>query len=103
MAVRGKGSIINMSSIASSVKGLPARFAYGTTKAAVIGMTKALAVDLVEKGIRVNCVCPGTVDTPSWRLDRIPLDIVVTLRLNFSPSEQGYKRTVILNRQRETS
>ncbi len=66
MASRGRGSVINMSSVASSLKGLPNRFAYGTTKAAVVGMTKALAVDLVSKGVRVNCVLPGTVETPSW-------------------------------------
>ncbi len=66
MASRGRGSVINMSSVASSLKGLPNRFAYGTTKAAVVGMTKALAVDLVSEGVRVNCVLPGTVETPSW-------------------------------------
>ncbi len=68
MRDRGKGgAIINMSSVASSKRGLPNRFAYGATKAAVIGMTKALAVDLVGFGIRVNAVLPGTVDTESWR------------------------------------
>lgn len=70
MLVKGKGSIINMSSIASSVRGLPNRLAYGTTKAAVIGFTKALAADYVKHGIRCNAVCPGTVDTPSLQ-DRI--------------------------------
>jgi 2-keto-3-deoxy-L-fuconate dehydrogenase len=65
MLKKGKGSIINMSSIASSVKGLPNRFVYGATKAAVIGMTKAIAADYVKQGIRCNCIGPGTVDTPS--------------------------------------
>ena len=65
MLKKGKGSIINMSSIASSVKGLPNRFVYGATKAAVIGLTKAIAADYVKQGIRCNCIGPGTVDTPS--------------------------------------
>ncbi|MGE0004452.1 MAG: SDR family oxidoreductase [Parvibaculaceae bacterium] len=65
MLARGRGNIINMSSVASSIKGAPNRFVYGATKAAVIGLTKALAADFVGKGIRCNAVCPGTVDTPS--------------------------------------
>src|SRR5512135_300572 len=64
------GSIINVSSIASSIKGLPNRFVYGTTKAAVIGLTKSIAADYVKQGIRCNAICPGTVDTPSLH-DRI--------------------------------
>lgn len=60
-----RGSIVNMASAASSVKGAANRFLYGTTKAAVVGMTKAVAADVVAQGIRVNCLCPGTVDTPS--------------------------------------
>ncbi len=67
MLKQGRGSIINMSSIASSVKGLPNRFVYGTTKAAVVGLTKAIAADYVKRGIRCNCIGPGTVDTPSLR------------------------------------
>ena len=64
--LEGKGgSIINMSSACSSVKGAPARFIYGTTKAAVIGLTKSVAVDYVKQGVRCNCICPGTVQTPS--------------------------------------
>jgi NAD(P)-dependent dehydrogenase (short-subunit alcohol dehydrogenase family) len=65
MLERGKGSIINMASVASSLRGLPNRLAYGTTKAAVIGFTKAIAADYVKRGVRCNAVCPGTVDTPS--------------------------------------
>lgn len=65
MIERGGGAIINMSSVASSVKGVPNRFAYGLTKAAVIGLTKAIAADFVDKGIRCNAICPGTVESPS--------------------------------------
>ena len=63
----GSASILNMASMASSVKGFPRRFAYGTTKAAVIGMSKAIAADHVQQGLRCNALCPGTVDTPSLR------------------------------------
>jgi 2-keto-3-deoxy-L-fuconate dehydrogenase len=63
----GSVSIVNMASMASSVKGFPRRFAYGATKAAVIGMTKSLAADYVTRGLRCNALCPGTVDTPSLR------------------------------------
>ncbi len=66
MLERGTGSIINMSSACSSVIGAPNRFIYGTTKAAVIGMTKSVAIDYITKGIRCNCICPGTVESPSW-------------------------------------
>ena len=61
----GSGSIINMASVASSVKGLPNRFVYGASKAAVVGLTKAIAADFVGQGIRCNAIAPGTVDTPS--------------------------------------
>ena len=65
MVANGGGSIINMASVCSSVKGFPNRFIYGTTKAAVIGLTKSIAADFVTKGIRCNCIGPGTVETPS--------------------------------------
>ncbi len=61
------GSIINMSSVASSVIGVPNRFVYGATKGAVIGLTKAIAADFVSQGIRCNAICPGTVETPSLK------------------------------------
>ncbi len=70
MLERGHGSIINMSSACSSVIGAPNRFIYGATKAAVIGLTKSVAVDYIKQGIRCNCICPGTVESPSWH-DRV--------------------------------
>jgi 2-keto-3-deoxy-L-fuconate dehydrogenase len=65
MLENGGGSIVNMASVASSIKGVPGRFAYGATKAAVIGLTKAVAADFVGQGVRCNAICPGTVETPS--------------------------------------
>jgi 2-keto-3-deoxy-L-fuconate dehydrogenase len=65
MVERRQGSIVNMASVVSSLKGAPNRFVYGATKAAVIGLTKAVAADFIRQGIRCNCICPGTVESPS--------------------------------------
>jgi 2-keto-3-deoxy-L-fuconate dehydrogenase len=65
MVAKGSGSIINMASVASSIIGAPNRFVYGATKAGVIGMTKAVAADFATQGVRVNAICPGTVESPS--------------------------------------
>jgi 2-keto-3-deoxy-L-fuconate dehydrogenase len=70
MLSKGGGSIINVASVAGSIKGAPNRFVYGTTKAAVIGLTKAVAADFMARGVRCNAICPGTVESPSLR-DRI--------------------------------
>lgn len=67
MLARGGGSIINMASVVSSVKAVPNRFAYAASKAAVVGLTKAVAADFVGQGIRCNAICPGTVESPSLR------------------------------------
>lgn len=68
MLARGGGSIINMASVASSIKGVPNRCAYTASKAAVVGLTKAVAADYIAQGIRCNAICPGTVDSPSLRI-----------------------------------
>jgi len=65
MLDRGRGVVLNIASVASSVKGVPNRFIYSASKAAVIGMTRSVATDFVTRGIRCNCVCPGTIETPS--------------------------------------
>jgi 2-keto-3-deoxy-L-fuconate dehydrogenase len=70
MLARGGGSIVNIASVASSIKGVPNRCIYGTSKAAVIGLTKSVAADFVGRGIRCNAICPGTIETPSLE-DRI--------------------------------
>jgi len=76
MLRRGRGSIVNMASVASSIKGVPNRFAYGATKAAVIGLTRSIAADFVAQGVRCNAICPGTVATPSLgeRMAALPGD-----------------------------
>jgi 2-keto-3-deoxy-L-fuconate dehydrogenase len=65
MLERGRGSIVNIASGASSVRGIPNRYVYGTTKAAVIGLTKAVAADFIKRGVRANAICPGTIQSPS--------------------------------------
>ena len=72
MLQQGGGSIINIASVAGSIKGIPNRFVYGASKAAVIGLTKAVAADFITRGIRCNAICPGTVESPSLR-ERIAL------------------------------
>ena len=67
MLESGSGSIINVASVAGSIKGAPNRFVYGATKAAVIGMTKSIAADFITRGVRCNAICPGTVESPSLR------------------------------------
>ncbi|HEY4405924.1 MAG TPA: SDR family oxidoreductase [Xanthobacteraceae bacterium] len=65
MLAKGGGSVINISSAGSSIRGVPNRYAYGATKAAIIGLTKAVAADFIQKGIRANAICPGTIESPS--------------------------------------
>jgi len=89
MLKKGKGSIINISSGASSVRGIPFRYVYGTTKAAVIGLTKSVAADFIRKGIRVNAICPGTIVSPS--LD----DRIKTLAKRTGQSEKAVKQQFI--------
>jgi 2-keto-3-deoxy-L-fuconate dehydrogenase len=92
MLQAGRGSIINMSSAVSSVKGAPNRFAYGATKAAIIGFTKSVAIDFVGRGIRCNAICPGTVQTPS-------LDDRIAARSNSEKADFGKIRAEFVARQ----
>ena len=79
----GGGSIINMSSVASSLRGLPYRCVYGASKAAVIGLTKSVAADYIADGIRCNCICPGTVESPSLEARIAAFDDPELARRNF--------------------
>ena len=83
MLERRHGSIVNIASVASTVKGLPNRFVYGASKAAVIGLTKSVAADFVARGVRCNCICPGTVQSPSLD-DRIAANAVAAGSLEAS-------------------
>ena len=89
MLKKGKGSIINIASGASSVRGIPFRYVYGTTKAAVIGLTKSVAADFIRKGIRSNAICPGTIESPS--LD----DRIATLAKKTGASEKTVRQQFI--------
>lgn len=89
MLSQQSGVIINMASCASSIKGIPNRFVYSATKGAVIALTKALAADVISKGIRTHAICPGTIDTPSFR-DRV----------NSAPdAEEAYKKFLARQKQ----
>lgn len=92
MLAKGAGAIVNIASIASSVKGYPNRYVYGTTKAAVIGLTKAVAIDFIKRGIRVNAICPGTVESPSLA-DRI------ATQANSTHQEVAAVRQAFIDRQ----
>ena len=89
MLKKGRGSIINIASGASSVRGIPFRYVYGTTKAAVVGLTKSVAADYIKKGIRVNAICPGTIESPS--LD----DRIATLAKKNGQSEKVVRQAFI--------
>ena len=92
MLEKGKGSIINIASGAGSVRGIPNRYAYGATKAAVIGLTKAVAADYIKKGVRANAICPGTIQSPS--LDQRILELA---KLNNTSEEVA--RQAFIDRQ----
>ncbi|SMF83592.1 2-keto-3-deoxy-L-fuconate dehydrogenase [Tistlia consotensis] len=83
MLEQGGGSIVNIASMASSIKGIPLRFAYGASKAAVIGLTRSVAADFVGRGVRCNCICPGTVESPSLEQRIAAFDDPVAARKAF--------------------
>ncbi len=88
MLEKGAGSIVNIASGASSVRGIPNRYAYGTTKAAVIGLTKAVAADFIKKGIRSNAICPGTIQSPS--LDQRIKDLATSTKTTEAAARQAF-------------
>jgi len=92
MLERGGGSIVNIASGASSLKAAPNRYVYGATKAAVIGLTKAVAIDFITKGVRCNCICPGTVQSPS-------LDQRITTLAAESGKSEAETRRMFVERQ----
>ena len=92
MLEKGAGSIVNIASGAGSVRGIPNRYAYGTTKAAVIGLTKAVAADFIKKGIRSNAICPGTIQSPS--LDQRIKDLATSTKTTEAAARQAF-----INRQ----
>lgn len=88
MLVAGKGSIVNIASGAGSVRGIPNRYVYGATKAAVIGLTKAVAADFIKKGIRANAICPGTIQSPS--LDQRIVDLAKVTKTTEAAARQAF-------------
>ena len=92
MLQRGSGSIVNISSGASTIKAAPNRYVYGATKAAVIGLTKAVAIDFITKGVRCNCICPGTIQSPS-------LDQRIATLAASSNKPEGEVRQMFIERQ----
>jgi 2-keto-3-deoxy-L-fuconate dehydrogenase len=88
MLAAGKGSIVNIASGAGSVRGIPNRYVYGATKAAVIGLTKAVAADFIKKGIRANAVCPGTIQSPS--LDQRIVDLAKATKTSEAAARQAF-------------
>jgi len=89
MLKKGRGSIVNISSVASSITGLPNRYVYGASKAAVIGLTKAVAADFIKQGIRCNAICPGTIESPSLE------DRIETLAANTGQSRAAVRQAFV--------
>jgi 2-keto-3-deoxy-L-fuconate dehydrogenase len=88
MLAKGRGSIVNIASGAGSVRGIPNRYVYGATKAAVIGLTKAVAADFIKQGIRANAICPGTIQSPS--LDQRIADLAKAQGITEAAARQAF-------------